>query len=294
MNKSNFIGWFFLFGLSASSCDDTTISAPQGEIKLVGAIVSSSRGTDLNQQATKIVENRQVGVTITQAYEDHNNGLWLADGNGTLVNVSNPVHWGDTEVTVTAYHPYDADWTEGQQTFSVQTDQSTDSGYLDSDLLWAKTTSSASDEPVALSFTHKLAKVNVTLTSDDIEDLSNITVSICGTNLSTGFHPATGALSAVAGHTADIKASVTTKSAYTGSAIIIPQAVGRGTKFVKITYENKDYYYTLPDAIEFKSGRSYHFQLKLSVKNSNGIGFVYEDEEMTEGESYDFTFEWEN
>lgn len=294
MNKSNFIGWFFLFGLSVSSCDDTTISAPQGEIRLVGAIVPSSRGTDLNQQATKIVENRQVGVTITQAYEDHNNGLWLADGNGTLVNVSNPVHWGDTEVTVTAYHPYDADWTEGQQTFSVQTDQSTDSGYLDSDLLWAKTTSSASDEPVALSFTHKLAKVNVTLTSDDIEDLSNITVSICGTNLSTGFHPATGALSAVAGHTADIKASVTTESAYTGSAIIIPQAVGKGTKFVKITYENKDYYYTLPDAIEFKSGRSYHFQLKLSVKNSNGIGFVYEDEEMTEGESYDFTFEWEN
>ena len=106
--------------------------------------------------------------------KDHNNGLWLADGNGTLVNVSNPVHWGDTEVTVTAYHPYDADWTESQQTFSVQTDQSTDSGYLDSDLLWAKTTSSASDEPVALSFTHKLAKVNVTLTSDDIEDLSNI------------------------------------------------------------------------------------------------------------------------
>ena len=99
MNKSNFIGWFFLFGLSVSSCDDTTISAPQGEIKLVGAIVSSSRGTDLNQQATKIVENRQVGVTITQAHEAHDNGLWLADGNGTLVNVSNPVHWGDTEVT---------------------------------------------------------------------------------------------------------------------------------------------------------------------------------------------------
>jgi hypothetical protein len=101
-------------------------------------------------------------------------------------------------------------------------------------------------------------------------------------------------LSAVAGHTADIKASVTTESAYTGSAIIIPQTIGKGTKFVKITYKNNHYYYTLPDAIEFKSGRSYHFQLKLSVKNSNGIGFVYEDGEMTEGESYDFTFEWEN
>ena len=68
--------------------------------------------------------------------------------------------------------------------------------------------------------------------------------------------------------------------------------MGKGTKFVKITYENKDYYYTLSDTVEFKSGRSYHFQLKLSIKNSNGIGFVFEDGEMTEGDTYYFIFEW--
>jgi len=293
MNKTNYIGWTFLAGLLlVSSCNDATDSVPQDEIRLTSAIVPSSRSTDLHLQSTKIAENRQVGVTITKASEVHNNKLWLADGNGTLVNVGNPVYWRETEVTVTAYHPYRSDWTGTGQAFSVQTDQSTDDGYLDSDLLWAQTVSSQSDVPVALNFTHKLAKVNVTLTSDDITDLSNIIISICGTNICTGFNSATGILSATATQVADIKASVTTATAYTASAVIIPQTVAKGTKFVKITYDGSDYYYTLSDAVEFKSGVSYHFQLKLSVKNGNGIGFVFDDGEMTDGETYDFTFEW--
>lgn len=293
MNKSNYIGWAFLAGLLlVSSCNDATDSVPRDEIRLTSAIVPSSRSTDQHLQSTEIAENRQVGVTITKASEVHNNGLWLADGNGTLVNVGNPVHWGETELTVTAYHPHRSDWTGTSQVFSVQTDQSTDDGYLESDLLWAQTVSSQSDAPVALNFTHKLAKVNVTLTSDDITDLSNIIISICGTNICTGFNPATGILSATATQVADIKASVTTATAYTASAVIIPQTVAKGTKFVKITYEDRNYYYTLSDDVDFKSGKSYLFQLKLSVKNSYGIGFVFDDGEMAEGESYDFTFEW--
>jgi hypothetical protein len=159
-------------------------------------------------------------------------------------------------------------------------------------LLWAQATASSSDAPVGLNFTHRLAKINVTLTSDDLTDLSHIGISICGTHLSAGFNPSTGVLSPANGVVADIKASVTTKTALTASAIIIPQTIGKGTKFVKITYDNKDYYHTLSDAVEFKSGYSYHFQLKLSIKNSNGIGFVFEDGEMTEGDTYDFIFEW--
>lgn len=292
MNKPRFIGWVFWLGLLVSSCDHSTLSVPHDEIQLTTAIVPTSRGTDLNQQSTKIVANQPVGVTITEASTAHHNVLWLADGHGMLVNVGTPVHWSNSAIMVTAYHPYHAGWTGTNHTFAVQTDQSTDEGYLNSDLLWAQATASASDAPVGLNFTHRLAKVNITLTSDDLTDLSHIGISICGTHLSAGFNPSTGVLSPANGVVADIKASVTTETAHTGSAVIIPQSMGKGTKFVKITYENKDYYYTLSDAVEFKSGRSYHFQLKLSIKNSNGIGFVFEDGEMTEGDTYDFTYEW--
>lgn len=293
MTKSNYIGWAFLFGLFLlSSCDKVTENIPREEIRLTAAIVPASRSTNQHLQSTQIAKDRQVGVTITKASEAHDNVAWRADGYGMLINAGNPVHWGDGELMVTAYQPYCADWTGTNHTFIVQTDQSTDSGYLDSDLLWAQTTASASDVPIALGFTHKLAKVNVTLTSDNITDLSNVIICICGTNICTGFNPASGILSAIADQVAEIKASVTTATDYTASAVIIPQTVAKGTKFVKITYEGEDYYYTLPDAIEFKSGASYHFQLKLSLKNSNGIGFMFDDGEMTEGESYDFTFEW--
>ena len=295
MNKWNFIGWALLSGLLALvSCDDRSESEPKHEIRLTSAILSTARGTDLNLQSTKIVAGQPVGVTITKASTAHHNVLWLADAHGMLVNVGTPVYWGNSAITVTAYHPYHADWTGTNHTFAVETDQTTDEGYLNSDLLWAQATASASDAPVDLNFTHRLAKVNVTLTSDDLTDLSHIGISICGTHLSAGFNPTTGLLGSASGNVADIKASVTTETAHTASAVIIPQTVGQGTKFVKITYDGRDYFHTMPDTVEFKSGRSYHFQLKLSVKNNNGIGFVYEDAEMTEGDTYDFTFEWSN
>ena len=258
--------WAFVTLASLSACNNNTEEMLAPEIKLTSEI-TPSRVTSLDYQSTQIVEGQQVGITITGAKGEHNNVVWTTGVNGALINEKSPIYWGDTDVTVTSYHPYNANYDGTSYTFSVNTDQSTNAGYLNSDLLWATETASITDNPISLKFTHKLAKINVTLTSEDITDLSNSEIFICGTDIATGFNPTTGELSTVTSNIAEIKASITTDKAYTGSAIIVPQIVKKGIQLIKITHNNKDFHYTLPEDMEYKSGYSYEYTLQ--VKDSN-------------------------
>lgn len=282
MIKYRFISQLFvaiLLGCISSACTSEIEEyfVQDGSIRLTIEISSTSRVTDQSLQSTQIVEGQQVGVTITEAESAHENVAWLVGKNGSLTNTGANVYWGATDVIITAYHPYCADWTGSNHTFSVDTDQSTDEGYLNSDLLWAKTTASPTNNPVALKFTHKLSKINVTLINDGNEDMSNATITICGTNISTGFNPDTGELYAVTESIADIKASVTTESAYTASAIIVPQTMEQGTKFIKITLGDKDYHYTLPEEQVFESGQAYEFTIKVNISDNSNAKTDYVD-----------------
>ena len=264
--KTKLLGWFLMALTTITSCINDAEDMLAPEIKLTSEIMPS-RVTSLDYQSTRIVEGQQIGVTITGAKSEYRNIAWTAGANGALHNENSPVYWGETDITVTSYHPYNADFNGTSYVFSVHTDQSANAGYLNSDLLWTTKTASITEEPIALSFTHQLAKINVTLTSEDIADLSNASIFICGTNIETEFNPATGELSAATGHIAEIKASVTTDKAYTGTAIIVPQWVKKGTPFIKIKINNKDFHYTLPEDMEYKSGHSYNYSLQ--VKDSN-------------------------
>ena len=261
MKTLRLIGYAIIFCFIA--CNNAE-ELPKTEIKLTSK-VAPSRVTSLDYQSTQIVEGQQVGVTITGAQNEHNNVAWNVGTDGALTNTSTSAYWGEGQATITAYHPYKSTWTDHE--FSVSTDQSTNAGYLNSDLLWTSTTVSIIDAPVSLNFTHKLAKINVAITSEDFGDLSNVTISICGTNITTGFNPTTGVLSNVEGTVADIKAGVTTDKAYTSSAVIVPQTIEKGTKFIKLTHGNKNYYYTLPQKMEYQSGHSYNYTLKIDNSN---------------------------
>ena len=177
------------------------------------------------------------------------------------------MYWGEGKATITAYHPYHADWTGTSHEFSVGTDQSAESGYANSDLLWTTATDSVSKAAVKLNFSHLLAKINVTLSSDDIDDLGGVDISICGTRISTTFDPATGTISDATGDVAEIKAGVSTKEACTASAIIVPQTIGKNTPFIKLTRGDKNYYYTLPVDVQFMSGCSYQYALNVNDSN---------------------------
>ena len=237
------------------------------EIKLTSRIMPDTRTTDQDLQSIQIVEGQQVGVTIIGATSEHKNVSWIVGKDGALKNSGTSIFWSDDEITVTSYHPFNKDWVGSNHTFSVNTDQSTDSGYLNSDLLWASTTASMLETPISLSFSHKLAKINVTLSSDDITDLSAAIIYICGTNVSTGFNPETGTLFATTGRIAEIKSSVTTKDAYIASAVIVPQTVTKGTPLIKIIYNDREFLYTLSEDMAYESGHSYNYGLKLKDSN---------------------------
>jgi hypothetical protein len=221
MKKTKLFGWVLMALASFSACtnDAEEVLAQESEIKLTSEI-TPSRVTNQELQSTQIVPGQKVGVTITGAKSEHKNVAWTAGENGVLTNTEDAVYYGDGTATITAYHPFNDDWDENTSyAFSVSTNQSVDANYLNSDLLWATETSSKTESAIPLVFKHKLAKINVTLTSEDIADLSNATISICGTNITTNFNPADGTLSATTANVVEIKAGVTTTSAYTSSAV---------------------------------------------------------------------------
>ena len=271
MKKTKLFGWAFvatMMGTSFSACtnDLENSLAKENEIKLTSEIVPS-RVTSLDYQSTQIVEGQQVGVTITGAKSEHKNAAWNVGEEGELSNTGDPVYYGDGAATITAYHPFNDDWDENTSyAFSVNTDQSSEENYRNSDLLWATATSSKTESAVPLVFKHKLAKINVTLTSEDITDLSNATISICGTNIATSFNPTDGALYAATANVADIKAGVTTTSAYTASAIVVPQTVAYGSKFIKIVLGDRTFYYTLSTDKELRAGYSHNYTLNINDK----------------------------
>lgn len=269
----------FLVALCISACQNTGDREESNEnpIRLKGEIVASSRVTNLNLQSTRFVEGQLVGVTIADAQSTHDNVAWIADANGYFTNMGADVSWGTDEITVHAYHPYKAGMSPNSL-FSVQTDQSTNEGYLKSDLLWVKKTAVKTDAPVTLSFAHKLAKLNVKLESDDIDDLGGATISICGTNIATHFNLQTGELaSSVEKNIKDIKASVTTSAAFQASCIIIPQTISGGTAFIKVEHAGIVYEYRLPESITFGEGKVYTFTITINKNNPGDVGAIVPD-----------------
>lgn len=265
MKKLNLFGLALVTtvaSLTACTNDAEEVLSNESEIKLTSEI-TPSRVTSLDYQSTQIVKGQQIGVTITGAKAEHKNVAWTAGEDGDLNNTGTPIYWSNGEATIYAYHPYNANWTGENHTFTVATDQSTDNGYLNSDLLWAKNTGTKSQETVELTFTHKLAKINVALSSDDITDLSGATISICGTNIATNINLLTGELAATSSNVQDINVGTTTSSTKAASAIIIPQTVTSGTQFIRVKHSNKTFFYTLTADKPFEAGKAYNYNLKV-------------------------------
>ena len=290
MKKTKLFGWALfasMISLSACSNDAEEVFAQENEIKLTSEI-TPSRVTSLDYQSTQIVKGQQVGVTITGAKSEHKNVAWNVGEEGELSNTGDPVYYGDGAATITAYHPFNDDWDENTSyAFSVNTDQSSEENYRNSDLLWAAATSSKIETAIPLTFSHKLAKINVTLVPEKLGDkLNGATISIYNTKISTTFNPTTGVVSDATGEPQEIIAGVTANDVYTASAIVIPQEVSG--KFIKITHEGKTYYYTLASSKELEAGHSYSYTLTVKDKQLINTGSSinpWDDENGNEGDA---------
>lgn len=272
-------------GLVSCSQDIESPASENPEIKLTTKINPATRGTNTDEQSTAINMGQQVGITITGATADHKNVSWTVGSEGKLENQGDPVYYnGDNMVTITAYHPYNEAWTEvatgTAYTFNLASDQS-GTGYADSDLLFAQTNAQKTTDAINLTFNHKLAKVSVFLTNSNNEDLSGAQIFISNTSTEVNFSNAQA--TATGNQVKDILAGTGNQAA----AIIAPQTLTSGTEFVKVVWNGKNFYYTLPADKPILAGTAYTYRLRINNSpelNLDGSDIDDWNKEDNEGE----------
>ena len=262
-------------GVSSCTNDDRELQCADGRtpITLVSS-VGGSRAADVNLQRTQIAAGVQTGVFVTNdARTVADNVPLTADGAGSFTGSEMYYPEDGSAVSVYAYAPYNGSWmgTLGSDnTFAVASDQSTEDGYLASDLLWGipegenSFTSSAS--PIALTFAHKLSKLNVTFDTGETDvNLQGATVTVVNTLPSVTLNVEDGALGAASGSATEITAVkfAADASAFQASAVIVPQTVQAGAFIKVVTADGDEYTAELEAATAFEEGKVYTYTVKF-------------------------------
>ncbi len=312
------IGLAMLTFAACSSDENIAMQAPDGTtaITFVSSVVQT-RSANTSLQKVQIANGVEVGVfakTSDGYISGGDNAKLTANGNGGFSGSKLYFPEDGSAVSVCAYAPYASDFTgkvDEDVTFTVAADQSSDAGYLKSDLLIGtpvSTNSFTKDNPVvALNFEHKLAKLTVKFTlSDDTDvDLSSATINILNTLPQTSLKVADGTIGDAAGTAVSIKA-VTFNSSTTdflASAVVVPQTVAAGD-FVQVILSNKVLNAQLNSQATFESGKSYVYNVNVSgqgaeakaaiVLSSTVSDWDVVDEELTgdvtEGELPEITY----
>lgn len=263
--------------LTACSSEDANISsanmASQGNaISLTSALRSSSRRVAADPQTTQLntaVKVGAFGVSGNATITNGNNNQYSVETNGNLTTTTEMTWPTEGNVNIYAYAPYQSGWTyNAANAFAVATNQTDAAGYLASDLVYGTPASNPvaqTSETVALGFTHKLAKLNITIqqAEDSQLDLSTASVTIMNTKVATTFNPSTGEVGEATGDVADIQVISALGTDRTACAIMVPQQVAAGTQLVKIVAGSKQLLAKLGTATTFVGGKSYNFTVKV-------------------------------
>lgn len=290
--------------LVAAACnnDDEITDNWNGEIRLSSGLEAQQTGTrsiSTDLQGTQIAENNHVGffinedVTSDPSTTYDQNLDYKANGEGKFNGATVYFPQSGKGVNIYAYAPYKADLElSDNYSFAVKADQSSDANYIASDLLWGQPmkadpeneSSYITANPVArtkdnvnVSFSHLLSKIEVTLTPGSgltPDDFKGATLSIQNTKPSTTLTLANGNISEASGDATDIIAAKYGTSAtptLTAAAIVVPQTVAKGTKFMKLHLATGgDLYYTLPNGgsdnnLTLESGKIYKYTITVNL-----------------------------
>lgn len=189
-------------------------------------------------------------------------GAWTPDS---------PVSWADDETHADfyVYHPYASVQSVNAYSFSVRTDQSTESSYKASDLMTGKSLNVApTNSNVDIPISHAMSRAVIYLEAGNgftAESLSAASISVklnglkCGStvDLASGTVTPTGQPSTIT--------PLHTDGCY--KALIVPQTVEAGN-LIKVTADGREY--NLQKGFTFESGKSHKFTVTLS-KTSAGV-----------------------
>ena len=270
----------FYIGMASLVAAMTFTACSQDEAELQqsnhskGSVISltyqlaQTRATS-DPQTSALSTSNKVGVFVTSGSTTITNGnnnehsVGAAGALTTSSTMNYPTEDG-AKVNIYAYAPYASGMAlSSDNNFSVSTDQSAETGYLASDLVYASKTDQASSESaVSLNFAHKLSQLQITIQNDANVDLSSAVVTVTGTKIATTFNPSTGAIGDASGEATDIKAA-TISVATTVYAIVVPQDLAAETELVKITTSDKAYVAKLSSEATLAAGKAHSFTVKL-------------------------------
>lgn len=226
--------------LTACSSDDGEGKTSAERLPLyLSSEVAMTRTENQNLQSNQLQNGTVVGAFVVNAGTtkcvtngDHN--VLTANGEGGFSYKKQLYFPVEGNVDIYTYAPYNENWTlEGTMSnkFTVATDQSTDEGYLASDLVRAvKTNQESTTNVVAMNFQHLLSKINIVIQNGvDNLSLAGATITICNIATSTSLNILSGKLGDTS-EVADVTAAVfpKTTSVFNCSAIIVPQTLKAG------------------------------------------------------------------
>lgn len=265
--------------LALTSCsqeNENKVTSNDSRRIILTSTVGMTRSLNQNIQASQLANGNTVGVFITneEAEVISDNTKITADGDGGFI-YSRDLYWPvEGKASIYTYGPYQGDWNGklGEEVaFTVENDQSTDEGYLKSDLVFglpvAGNPLEQTSASVPLAFSHKLAKVNITVTNDTETSLADATVTLKDMPTTVTMNTKTGELGQSSGSdTIRVATFAGSASSYKCSAIVVPQKLTYGSQVVRVTLKNgKSMAATTRTDMELQSGKTYNFNINVTV-----------------------------
>lgn len=286
------------------ACNNEETDNWAGEIRLSSGLEAQQVTRSINTalQGGQIANGIKVGFFINEDVASDptttytQNLSYTANGSGSFNGSTVYYPQSGNGVNIYAYAPWkDGLSLDGNYAFSIQQDQSTDENYLASDLLWGQPMKLKTDdsgdyesanpvkrtkENVNVTFKHLLSKIQIELTPEaglTAKDFRGATLTILNVKHSTSLILAEGTISEASGDPFDVTAATyEDKEGLTGenlkaAAIVVPQTIAKGTKFLKVTLKSGgELYYTLPSGADdadlvLKSGKIYKYDIKVKL-----------------------------
>ena len=255
-----------LTACSQDEADFQPSALTQGNVISLTSQVAATRAAS-DPQTTALSTSNKVGVYVSSGSSTLYNNVEHSVGDAGALTATTTMNYPTEDgatVNIYAYAPYASSLElSSDNAFSVSTDQSAESGYLASDLVYASKTGQAStSDAVSLTFAHKLSQLQIVIQNDANIDLTNASVYVTGTKIATTFNPSTGTVGTASGDATAIK-TATISAATTVYAIVVPQDIAAETELVKITTSDKTYIAKLTSAATLTASKAHSFTVKL-------------------------------
>ena len=262
------------FCLISVSCAKEERDIPADGRMSFSSTLLSTRTTDTDLQATQLEAGVKAGVFVhreTSYITNGNNTVLTADGVGGFT-AEKQMYWpSEASVNIYAYAPYNAEWAgapDSEMDFTVSADQSSDAGYLASDLLVGAPGSNPltkTETPVELRFAHMLSKVNVEFVNENLDvSLQGAVINLLGLDTSVKVNVAESTLGETSSK-ADVKIAAFADDAeqFAASGIVVPQTVSAGSFVQIVLADSRVFEAGLSSDVVFKSNKRYVYTVYL-------------------------------